>query len=230
MKTRQGVELLLTALGPDYVPTHWGLDERAPNPFDVEAVVAGVLGLPTSVAMPALHRRKSPRYQAYFTAKNQGLTGVKLEFSSMTSVLALRRVFELGARLASALKPHFGFVHPIWRLGDRSQTYSAIGILSVTEYAKFGPKGLCARTWIGPLLLDRITTALLRGSGAFVVQESWGGAHVDLVEEPWSAGFERLAQAQTRSMQHLVPAGVWSDHSVPYDPKPGPRWTALEEW
>lgn len=70
LRCHTGLKRLLNAFESveRFTPTHWGLDERAPNPYNHDELIAAVSTLKSNFYLPGLHRRQAPRYQAYFSA------------------------------------------------------------------------------------------------------------------------------------------------------------------
>jgi len=84
LRSPVGLEHLLNAFESvkEFTPTHWGVDERARNPYDRNEVLTTVSAFKSDFHMPGLHRRQPPRYKAFFSARNQGLNYVNVEFGS----------------------------------------------------------------------------------------------------------------------------------------------------
>ena len=208
-------------------PTHWGPDERARNPYERHDLVAAVSSFPDEFYVPGLHRRRPSRYQAFFSAKDSGLKYVKIDFGTKPRQKDLPSIFSLGDALAEQLEAEYGFVHPIWRLGERSQKFSAAGVIRARDFQENGPKPVCVRTWYGPHLVGLIGRERLTKSGALIHETSWQGVQLDLVERPWEADFETLSARQLEVMRHLDPSGVFGDYTIPVKPKPGPDWVPI---
>jgi hypothetical protein len=226
LRSAAGLNGLLDAFEsiPECVPTHWGPDERARDPYDRQAMVQTVSSFALEHKFPGLHRRKPPRYEAYFSARDAGMKYVKVEFGAALSDAMMRTPFALADGLAKALEPVYGIVHPIWRLGAISQSYSASGIFKAADFQKCGPRAICARTWFGPKLIDR---DVLVAAGCIVKGTAWGGEQVDLVVRPEAATFEDLSARQAEIMKRLQATGIFGDYSQPLQCKPGPKWTPV---
>jgi hypothetical protein len=201
-------------------PTNWGENERAPNAYDRSVFLAEVADYSPGVRMPGIASRTGLKYTGHFNA-DASVQGVYLEFIGKVD---LRTVFASGSHLAEPLNPLFGFVHPVW-LG-KGQEYNVSGRLDRKEFMKFGPRAMCARTWLGRSLVELIGRELLDRSGAVV--ETASGIEVDLLPEPWERDIEALADAQRRVMAVLAPVGVFGDYAVSRQYKPGQRWAAPE--
>jgi hypothetical protein len=229
LRSRAGLEHLLNAFESlnEFTPTHWGLDERARNPYDRNELVATVSAFKNDFYMPGLHRRQTPRYEAYFSARNQGLNYVKVEFGSSLRQKDLPHVFSLGDALAANLEAEFGFVHPVWLEG--SEEYCASGIITADELQKYGPTPVCARTWFGPHLVLLIGHERLSSSGAVIQNTPWGGIQLDLVQHPWESDVEKLSSRQLEVMKHLQPSGVFGDYTKVLEYKPGSNWKPILE-
>jgi hypothetical protein len=229
LRSRAGLEQLLDAFESvnEFTPTHWGVDERARNPYNRKELVATVSAFKSDFYLPGLHRRQVPRYQAYFSARNQGLNYVKVEFGSSLRQKDLPRVFTLGDALAANLKAEFGFVHPVWLEG--SQEYCASGKITADELQKYGPTSVCARTWFGPHLVQLIGQERLSSSGAVIQATPWGAIQLDLVQHPWTSDVEELSSRQVEVMKHLQPTGVFGDYTQVLEYKPGSSWKPILE-
>lgn len=228
LRTVQAVSCLLDALErvPALMPTHWGLDERAREPYTRAAMETAVTALDDDYYVPGFVRRKPPRYQGYFSASNVGLKYVKIQFSAPRAK-DLSDIFLLGEILAEQLKAEFGVVHPIWQEGEGGQWYSEAAVVDIEELQTCGPQAVAARTWFGPHMVRLVGRAILDRAGASVQDTSWGGVQLDLVESPWQAGFETLRDRQLAVMAALQPTGVFGDFATPFDCKAGPHWQPI---
>jgi hypothetical protein len=229
LREKNGLSRLLDALEEDdyWLPTHWGPDERATEPYDRGLMVAEVEKFEHDYYIPGVHRRKPPRYKSYFSAKSSGYNYLKVLFESTIRRKDIHPIFEFGNALADQLQPEFGFVHPIWRLGSVSQDYSASGIIQFKDLEKYGPNALCARTWLGAYIVDLIGIETLESTGLPIVKTFWGGVQIDLVEDPWKSEFDMLRTSQVNVMQKLEKCGVFGS----YRPKgniAGSKWTPIQ--
>ena len=226
LRNAVGVTHILDALEkhPKTVPTHWGTDERARQAYKREEIITNISNLTNDLNVPGLHRRKVPRYEAYFTAKQHEINNLKIEYRSSIDEPILPVLFTLGAELAARLEPVFGFVHSIWDLGEQSQEYSSAGITNVRDFQEYGPQAPCTRTWFGPHLVNLIGREVLLSCDAPTTETAWGGIQLDLIDKPWEADFATLQQRQQQILQQLLPSGVFGDYSQPFEYRPGPRW------
>jgi hypothetical protein len=206
-------------------PTHWKCLQKSGGRYDRKQVMDEVLSLSQDFAVPDIIRRKPVRYSAYFSAWNAGLKDVVINF--LPPVRQLELVFRLCDALAEGLEAEFGLVHPYWDLGERSQEYSASGLISLGELQRYGPRAVCARTWFGPHLLKLIGSERLGSCGGCVHPTSWGGVRVDLLDPPWNGTFETLHVQQQAVMARLHPTGVFGDYSRFLHFKPGPSWEPI---
>jgi hypothetical protein len=223
----EGLAALLDGLeaDPEFRPTNWGENERAAQPYKRSALLKEVGGYKPGLRMPGVARRKEPRYAGYFNADATGAQAVHLEFAGAPGAEALGGIFRFGSRLAEHLRPLFGFAHPVW-LG-KGQEYNVAGRLDAKEFRKFGPRSICARTWLGPWLVEEIGRDRLDSAGAVVTDAVWGGVETDLLPDPWTREIGPLAKARTRVMAALADAGVFGDYSVSMKYKPGQRWAGV---
>jgi len=229
LRSPVGLEHLLNAFESvkEFTPTHWGVDERARNPYDRNEVLTTVSAFKSDFHMPGLHRRQPPRYKAFFSARNQGLNYVNVEFGSALRQKDLPRVFALGDALVAKLEAEFGFVHPVWLEG--SQEYCVSGKINADELQKYGLNPVCARTWYGSHLVQLIGRERLSSSGAIIKDTDWGGIQLDLVQYPWESDVETLSSRQIEVMKHLQPSGVFGDYTTILQYKPGPNWIPIPE-
>ena len=227
LRTYEGLEQLLNAFerSEELIPTHWGPDERARNPYQRNQILETVTAFRSEFYMPGLHRRKPPRYKAYFSAKNEDLNYISIEFGSTLRKIDLARVFALGDALATQLKAEFGIVHIVWLTG--SQEYCASGRIHASKLQAYGLKPVCARTWFGPYLVDLMGRERLENSGALTQGTPWGGLQMDLVQNPWESDVETLSSRQHAVMQQLLPSGVFGDYTTILAYQPGPNWKPI---
>jgi hypothetical protein len=231
LRTREGLERLLDAFESieELAPTNWGRDERARDPYDRAALITEVSALKSESYMPGLHRRKPPRYQAYFTASDSGLKMVKVEFGSSLRKKDMALVFKLGSILANALEPEYGFVHAVWRDQDEKGLYSISNVVTARKLQECGLLRPPARTWYGAHIVKLIGRDRLDETGVPIKETPWGGVELNLVADPWEADFETLNARQEKVMSVLEPAGVFGDYSSWHDCKPGPKWKPIPE-
>lgn len=228
LRDLHGIRRLLDGLESvsSLVPTHWGLDERARDTYERSVMERTVCELIDDHYVPGFVRRRSPRYEGYFSAQVTGLNYVKLQFGA-PSGRDLSDVFALGDAMAASLETEYGFVHRVWNLGEISQLYSEAGVIQVDEFQQCGPQSLATRTWFGAHIAALLDRSVLRESGALVRDTPWGGIQVDLVEAPWETDFETLRRRQMEIMALLQSSGVFGDYSVPFECRPGPQWIPI---
>jgi hypothetical protein len=227
LRCHTGLKRLLNAFESvkRFTPTHWGLDERAPNPYNHDELIAAVSTLKSNFYLPGLHRRQAPRYQAYFSATNEDLNYVTVEFGRGLKQKEYKDVFMLGDALATQLEAEFGNVHPIWLKG--SQEYCASGRITASELQKYGLTPVCARTWFGSDLVKMIGRECLLSSNAIIQDTFWGGIQLDLAPHPWESDLETLSNQQLSVMKHLKPIGVFGDYTKVLEYKPGVNWKPI---
>jgi hypothetical protein len=222
---------LLEAM-PDFMPTNWGMDERARNPYNPterRELIEQVCTHKGMFLTPGLRRRKAIRYEAYYDAYTEGLGSFEFLFDPGPSDADLPRLFAFADALADYFRPALGFIHRFWRTGERSQEYDASGSAGIDTFQKYGLHRVCTRTWYGRHLTDLVGLPLLEASGALVRQTSWDGVQVDLVERPWEFEPEALAAAQERVMETLVTSGAYGDFTDFFHRKPGAHWVPLPD-
>jgi hypothetical protein len=226
LRCHAGLERLLNAFesAKNFTPTHWDLDERARNPYNRNELLATVSSLKSDFYLPSLQRKQAKRYKAYFSARDEGLNYLSVEFGACNHEKDLSDIFELGNVIATELQAEFGIVHPVWLEG--SQEYCAAGQINVDELQKYGLNKVCARTWFGSDLVKMIGRERLLNSGAQIENTPWGGVKLDLVEHPWESDVETLSSKQIFVMKHLEPSGVFGDYTdIEY--KPGANWKPI---
>ncbi|BAZ12031.1 hypothetical protein NIES4071_38590 [Calothrix sp. NIES-4071] len=71
LRCHAGLERLLNAFESinGLTPTHWGLDERAPNSYNRDELIEAVRSLKSNVYLPGVHRRQAPRPERLFFGK-----------------------------------------------------------------------------------------------------------------------------------------------------------------
>lgn len=230
LRTAKNVKEVLNAFESidRFTPTHWGPDERARNPYDKEEMLRWIKELDEDYSAPGLHRRKAPRYKAYFWANNDDLTYLVAEFGSDLKDEDVKQVFGLGDLLAERLKPEFGTVHLVWK-GGGTDFYNNSHIISDEKLQACGPRPPCARTWFGKHLVKLIGPDLLQSAGVPTRKTAWGGLQMDLVETPWKSDLETLSAKQAEVLEHLEPSGVFGDYESWHGCKPGPSWKPIPE-
>lgn len=212
---------------PNLIPTHWGQDVRARNPYDRAELIEQISAHKGMFFTPGLRRGRGIRYEAYFDSFADGLGRIKFDFGPTPAPSDLPRLFNLADALADYFQPTLGFIHRFWRAGEGSDQYNAAGRVNVDSLQKYGLDRVCTRTWYGPHLTHLVGLPLLEASGALVRETPWGGVQIDLVQRPWEAEPEALAAAQGRVMQTLITSQAYGDFADFFNQKPGVRWTPL---
>ena len=170
---KKGLNALLDGLEAEekFGPTHWGENERARTVY-LRAEMLAVAGkYPPGYFMPGIARRKSVKYAGYLDADSGPVQSVKLHFESELDT-QLQQIFELGSTLAGRLKPLFGTVQPIWR--GKGQEDNVADRMDTDEFREFGPRSICARTFLGPTLVALIGRNRLDQCGAIITDTAWG--------------------------------------------------------
>ncbi len=230
LHSRDELNRLLMALenSVDGPPTHWGHEDRADVVYQHNNLLDEITSLTGDALVPTLHRRKSPRYETSFSIRRHDFNFVSVEFASGVPDEKLVDVFSLGNALADALQVEFGIVHPVWQLGERSQPYTESGVFSPSELNEYGPRAICARTWLGPSIARMIGRKRLIDAGCFVTDTAWGGLQIDLLSPPWDATFDLVSAQQTTVMSRLASTEVFGNYCRGSHPtKPGTRWIPL---
>ena len=227
--TDAGLQGLLDAFAaePALAPTHWGKDERENRPFDQESIS------PDGDWFFCVRRSVPPRYLAHVDALRtrqhpKGLCHVKVTFGAKVRQKDLASVFRLGTALATNLRAEYGLVHPIWRLGEDSQSYSAAGIVRFVDLQPYGPPGIAALSWFGQHLIRLFGRDRLLGAGVPARETPWGGIEIALTDRPWSADFQTLRARQQAVMEALRPADVFGRYDD-LEPRQGPNWVPIPE-
>lgn len=227
-----------------FSPGYWGPHERKRNPWSREAVLADVATDKSfyGFLVSGIHlwRTKVARYEGVIMTSDRSVNSVTLDYSPGPSPKHLRAIFDSAERLVNAMRTVFAYVHPVWKTGVEVEGVSkreiqryAWGLReNEVDIHKSGLKGIFARTWFGPMLIERIGRERLLGiSGAH--EEDWGGIRLDLHSEPWSAGFKELAARKDEVMRELQGCGMfrsaeWSPDGQLVKNEAAPSWTPPE--
>jgi len=212
----------------DFAPTHWGFDERARTPYKRDDFVKAVIESKGEYQTPCFQRKKAPKYKAFFTAKNDDLKFLKLTLNNSIRKKDVEIVFELGNLIAQRLKPELGLIHPVWRLGEESNSYNDSVGVKLADLQKYGLKAVCARTWFGQHITELVGQDLLDESGAEISSTSWNGIQLDFMSEPWKADFEKLSEKKSEIMSILHKSQVFCEYQVPaFRSTPAKKWVAI---
>jgi len=207
---------------PVAFPTHASTDERKRIPYDRDALLRSFASARSGYH---LWRAKVPKYnEAFVSAKATTHNLVKVDYDSAPRDSQLPELFAAWTRVASVLKPEFGFVHSLWALGKPSEEYNRGPGITAQKLRDFGFRSVHARTWFGPDLVAVIgVERLLRIE--HTTRTSWGGVQLDLVPNPWAATFEQL-EGRTREVKQIFASwGLLGDYSDLNNTRPGPNWT-----
>jgi hypothetical protein len=209
---------------PSFAPTHWSpRDERSLPPFGEAVAIRDFIADRHDRAMAVFKRNKNPRYDGFLFARADHLDDMRLKFGKVTSGRAYQALYDFGSALAGRVEPGFGFVHPVWMLGNKSQEYSVAARITAAEIEHYGLRSLCARTWLGP----RLTEVLGKSIGKCgLAQRSVAKnlTQVDLVENPWVADFATLGERLEQVMSALTRTGWFGDYAIFGKYKKGKKW------
>ena len=212
---------------PEFAPTHWSpVDQRSLPPFEEEEAIHGFVADKHRTAQAVFKRNKNPKYEGFLFATEGKLESIRLKFGKLASGRAYQALYEFGSALAARVEPEFGFVHPNWALGNKSQEYSVAGRITASEIEKYGLRSLCARTWLGPRLTDALGRAVAK---CRLVQTSVAKnlVQVDLVEKPWDADFATLSKRLKEVMVILAKTGWFGDYGQFGKYRKGKKWVPL---
>jgi hypothetical protein len=214
---------------PAFAPTHWSpRDERSLPPFDEAEAIRGLVAVKGLTAQAVFKRNKNPKYEGFLFARDGHLETLRLQFGKLAQGWTYQALYEFGSALAGLVEPEFGFVHPVWDLGAKSQEYSVAGRIKASEIEQYGLRSLCARTWFGPRLADVLCKAIAK-SGLAQTSLAKNLVEVDLVENPWQADFAALSARRDQVMAVLTRTGWFGDYTTFGHYKKGKKWVPLSE-
>lgn len=201
--------------------THWGIEERKLSPYVRQEFVDALPREPHFLT-PTIARRKTAKYKGYISLAFADLQGFHIELDALEDGEGLRPVFEFGSNLANSLEPFFGFVHPVWY--KKGQEYNVAGRLTAKEVREFGPRSLCARTWLSSTLVQMLGRERIEACGLEIRETAWGGLELDLLPDPWSSTIRKLESKRKKAMEILAPAGIFGDYAKSFHYAPGANW------
>jgi hypothetical protein len=197
---------------PAFTPTHWSpKDQRQLPPYVESDAIRGIVER-IGMAQGVFKRNKNPKYEGLLFATNDQLSTLRFKFTKLSQNARYQELFEFGSALACRVEPEFGFVHPIWELGEKSQEYSVAGRIKAAEIQEYGLRSFCARTWLGPRLSGVLSKAIAK-CGLIQVNLSDNVMEVDLVENPCQADFDTLSARLDQVMAVLTRTGLFGDYS-----------------
>src|SRR5262245_41578026 len=130
MRSEGGMRRLLGAFGefPAFTPTHSSpKDQRSLPPYEESDAIRGVVEDKSKLAQGVFKRNTNPKYEGFLFVSNDQFNTIQLKFRKLPPNATYRALYEFGSALACRVEPEFGFVHPIWELGAKSQDYSVAG-------------------------------------------------------------------------------------------------------
>jgi hypothetical protein len=178
---------------PAFAPTHWSpTDQRSMPPYVGEEAARGVVGDEFSMAQAVFERAREPKYDGFLFASNEELSTVKLKFDSVAKAQTYEALYAFGSRLARRVEPEFGVLHPVWKLGKKSQAYSGSGLNRAQDVQEYGLSSFCARTWLGKRL-SGLLGDVAEEAGLNPTALTKRVLEIDLLESPWLADFETMS-------------------------------------
>jgi hypothetical protein len=215
LKSQRGMRNLLDVFRdhPAFTPTHWSPnDQRQLPPYEENEAIRGVMERKSSMAQGVFKRNKNPKYEAFLFVSNDEFSTIQLKFGKLAQDAKCQALYAFGSALACRVEPEFGFVHPIWDLGAKSQNYSVAGRVKIEEIEDYGLRSLCARTWLGSSLVDRLDKAIAK-CGLTQKGVAKNVVEIDLVDKPWQANFATLSARREEVMSVLTKTGLFGDYS-----------------
>lgn len=205
-------------LNKEFIPTHWGTNERVRLEYDREEILKKVLieGRTTIY----VHRNKSPKYTGYFDTETDNIyiTFFNLEFNKSMAKKYRERFFNFADEIAKIIKPSFGVVSIVWDLPygwnnehERLREWMFYGSQAVpSKFFGYGPKGVAMKTYFSDDVVKLFTREMLLNSPAIVSELDWGGICINLSPKPWEEASDNLLQTWLDVMKHLEPAQVFA--------------------
>jgi hypothetical protein len=209
---------------PAFAPTHWSpKDQRSLPPYVEEEAVRGIVEDTFAMSQGVFKRAKGPKYEGFLFASNKELSTLKLKFDSIANDQTYEALYSFGSKLACQIEPEFGVLHPIWKLGNKSQAYSASGLNRAQDMQKYGLRSFCARTWLGKRLSGLLSNAV-KEAGLNSIALTKQLLEIDLLESPWLADFKTMSTRRKQVMDILTRTGLFGDYSVFPRYKKGEKW------
>ena len=209
---------------PAFAPTHWSpKDQRSMPPYVEEEAVRGVVGDEFPMAQGVFKRAKEPKYEGFLFASNEELSTVKLKFDSIAKAQTYESLYAFGSKLAREVEPEFGVLHPVWKLGKKSQAYSGSGLNRSQDVQEYGLSSFSARTWLGKRLSDLLGD-VVEEAGLSPTALTKRVLEIDLLESPWLADFEAMSMRREQVMDVLATTGLFGDYSVLLQYKKAEKW------
>ena len=198
-----------------FAPKDWGLDERAHEPYSHTRVAKVAEGKPSD---DLIFLRRPRQLKQTTILRLDERPGAATELSLKTPPSDWHHLFSLGDALAAAYQPDIAWVHiysdappPFTTEAQELKYLMDAGVTGFSVgYRDNGPGGLGLRTYIGPRLIELFGRELLLATPAVVAELPWGGACIDLVDQPWQADLAALASAWRVAMDYLRPAEVFA--------------------
>lgn len=232
LKSSKNINQLMESIESiqDFMPTHWGSDERVSNEYIRDNLIEHISQSKSSFEICCFQRQTAPKYKAFFKAQEKGLQYFEITFQEDLQEQDLSLIFKLSDLIAQQLKPELGIAQPVWRLGDISKAYNSAINIKLSDIQKYGLKPIGARTWIGKHLIQLIGKAHLDKSKVKLTPTSWQGLQIDLSETPWADTFEELSTKQSNAMAILKESMIFGDYRSPiFRSKQGQSWVPIPE-
>jgi hypothetical protein len=208
---------------------NWGRDENERLPYDVLDIHSYLDKYGIGPYVFRLGRTKSPRFNLYSGLDARDLNYVAIEFKKFTQLEQIQQVYSLFANLCRNDDPEYAFIHPLWKIDSLSQEYAASGILSVTDYASYGPKPIQVQTWLGRRIMKLISLQTLQDCGLLIDETLVSGStRVSFMPNPWNASLDAIEKRQEEVMSFLEPTGIFGNYTGKFGwGEPGAKWQKI---
>jgi len=232
------LERMLEALETfrSFAPTHWGPTERKRIVWSRAEVLQHVAQQKSEWRVIdnriELWRTKAPKLTGHASTSDAEVNELHLELSPAPTTEALRALFETTSKVVALLPTVLAYVSPVWALKNpvdgmtREQMIdlNAGGSTTEKQLKKVGLTSVAARTWFGPMLVERLGESLLRQLGAVDAREG-GTLVLDVVAEPWLDLPRELAHGKSVAMKALRATKMIAKRGKSDELTPGSAWT-----
>ena len=225
----RGAQRLFEAMeeNPAIAPTHWGESASLRDPYNREDILGYMRRCQEADLVGeslVLRRLAAPRYNLTMPASYQPMVWIRLESMVKLEPESIPLYFDLGSRLAPALRAEYGFVDVVDYDGDHLPSERGWQPF----YPEQGPGGIRRRTFFGLRLLELLGGAQVFDGSGLLVRPFDGGLEADIVDPPWTGPKAEVRVKQRAAMEVLRRTGVFGDYDEKKRYSVGPRWVPMQ--
>ncbi|MFC5987848.1 hypothetical protein [Marinicrinis lubricantis] len=199
----------------DFIPTHWGHNEKVRLEYNQSELVERVKLKEPVFSEIYLEKNDNIKYSGRFQLNMNFRSFLEFDFRSVPKK-HWASIFKLCDEIAQIVKPRYGISHMFWPSKipwetDRERMHRWMNLSSQPAPVNFGPSGplgISARTYFSGEVLGLFNEEFLQNIPANVEKLDWGGIRIDIVDKPWEVDADTLLDQWLKVMQYFEESQV----------------------